>query len=915
MADNSNNWMTQKQKEYEGQNKPYTPPYKWNTLAWDIGNLASNFLNQEKQGYKEFWDYIQRSKDATSAWANWINNYVVDNWNESRRQIWEDAKYIFWNPEANNTASLKSIQTPNVIHVDNPWTVSVSSWEKPTWPVAFDKQWALDYANSVREKLWQNDATQWATQWTSQWNAQWTKSAWWTWTTQNVNPYDKMASDLLNQWLTSTEDVVYYLAANVPWWNNLNEMDRVNMVNDILGRMSNQTNGEQAQPETPSNALPSDYSNSVVQGMQNDFQASENDKIYGKVWAWQSEWIVANVDANSIYASAEQSRIAKVQSVLTMDPSDFAYSLGWWDNAVSEQTIADLKRYAPEYWSQVQAQLNSMRVEDTVNAIASWDSMPDTWKASIDSVNSWVNSWAMSNSETPQQTQYTIQNISNAMSNNQIATNATQLIANIDAEIEEYNSKLNNLRKEANNAFKWDVPDYIVNAYINNRSQKYQAEIEKLEWRRQSALDMYKIELWHYEWGQEMWLKYQQFQRDLNNDTWDRWYKEQQLNKANIHWENWKAYQVNSDWTITQLSDATALYSYQADVQDTINWYKSLYTSWWGTKTATGYKYGVCGLECEWFTDNFTEATTGLRMTWEGGRTWTTAQEKMDYCNTWTPVVWSIAVWVWWVYDSTYWHTMIVTWWDPNTQMVELLWSNKDWDKTVYTTTDTLSNLYNKGLYGFWDPYKDMVAQNAGYSVGYDANWNYITPMTATFDDLISNATTAWQMEDIGRAEQWYDFLYEITHDNGLYNSWESSLDVFVDSWDLAKVLNYLSKENFEKSSSDEWNTFMSTLNDYKNRYMAKEFAWWVQSEKALSYLIQLVELKLRKESWAVINSWEWATNFNNLLPMPWESSERQYDKMKAWDSIILRQLRAWWFDKKSDYIPIFSESMVREIW
>lgn len=847
----------------------YKAPYKNNTIQGMAWNAEAYRQHVNKEVADAAINAYNNTTDAMYDAAVKVWEVSNDIYNTANNAIDATTNFFTWEAEANKPTAWK-MPTASVIHVDNPY----KKWETQTQVQQWQATIQQVPQTSGRSSTWQN--------------------GWWTWVTTANNTNQTPT-------FSSKEDVVYYLAQQ-PWWNSLTEEQRVAKVEELWNRQNASTwETTQAQEETITNSLWDWYADRVMQNMQSDFQTISNDTIYGKTTWDTSTAITPSQDANSAYNTDFQSRMARVQEMISMSPQWIAYSLAWWDNAFSEQTIRDVKRYAPEFWSIVQAEQKKLEAEDVINAIASWSALPNLWQTATDNVNNWVNTWAEWISWTPQQTSYTIANAQTAMNNNLVANNATQLISSIDEQIEEYKSKIWNLRKEANSIFKWDVPDYVVNAYINNRSQQYQSEIEKLEWRRQSALDLYKIELSNYQRGVEMDLKYKQFNQDVNNENWDRWYKEQQLNKANIHWENWKAYQVNSDWTVTQLTDATAYNNYMTDVQNAINGYKALYTAWWWTKTATGYKYNVSGGQCQAFTNNFTERVTGLRMNW------VYAKDKLSYMNeeSWIPQVWDIAIAVWWVYDSIYWHTMLVTWYDPTTWIVDLLWSNNNGDELVYSTTDTLSNLYAKWLRGFWNPYKDMV--ETGVSNGtywYNDQWILITPMTEKFDAYISQ----WvDTKSVASAERIYDTLYEI--------SGNGELSALINSWDFWKMWAFVSKSQFADTKDDEWVTFRNSLNDYKNKYMAKEFTWWEQSINALNKLMSLVEAKLRKESWAVINSWEWRGAFELFLPRPWESVEMQWDKLAWWDKYIIELLRNWWLEKKTDYIPLFPKWQKRETW
>lgn len=648
----------------------------------------------------------------------------------------------------------------------------------------------------------------------------------------------------------------------------------------------------------------STYNNSVIQNMQSDLAQSTAWELYGKVTADQNTSIKTLQDANSVYSSSVQARINTVNSLLSEDPHNIAVSIAWWFSPYSDMAMRDLMQYAPDRYKQIQDEVKKIQSWETANAIsAGWEWPNVTWTATS-TTNSWVNTWAEWLSSSPLQTSQTITKISNAMANNQVATTATQEMLNINAQIAEIQEKMDKkaLEREASAMFKWDAPDYLVKAAMANKRQEYQSQLNKLESRYNAALDLYKTELSNAQWKEEMNLKYLQYQQWVSNDNWTRYYQSQQLKMNSIKWVDGKAYQMNGDWTITQLSDATALMNYNNDVNSALQGYMSIYTSWWATKTANGYKYNVSGGQCETFTDNFTEATTWLRMTWEGGRGWTTAEEKIWYINSFVPEVWSVAVAVWWAYDSKYWHTMLVTGYDPSTWIVDLLWSNKDWDEMVYSTTAKLSDLQAKWLRGFWNPYKDMVAQWA-ISWQFMYEW-FNTPMAWAFERIAADSSlSATQRNNLPIALEMYDTLYEIA------NNWK--LDALVENGDLGLILNDFKNKKF--SNADKWEKFLDAFTKALNN-KANSLVWWDDSYSALMSLQRLIEAKLRDESWAAISSSEWMTNFSYLLPQAWENYNIKRDKLKAWDRIVSTKFISAW-GKMSEYVPIFQDSTVREIW
>lgn len=643
------------------------------------------------------------------------------------------------------------------------------------------------------------------------------------------------------------------------------------------------------------------YNNSVMQNMQADLWQSTEWVLYGKVWADKDGKVNTLEDANSVFAAAAQARMNTVRTMLSVDPYNIAASIAAWDNPYGDMAMRDLMQYAPERYKQIQEEVRKIQAWEEANAISTGTTWPNVTGTATQNTNNWVDSWANSVSSSPLQTSQTITKISNAMANNQVATTATQEMLNINAQIAEYEEKMNNLEREARKSFKWDVPDYLVKARMANLRQQYQSEINKLESRYNSALDLYKIELSNEQWKEEMNLKYLKYQQDLSNDAWTRYYQTQTLKQNSIKWVDGKAFMVNDDWTITQLSDATAYQAYNDDVNSALQGYMSIYTSWWATKTANGYKYNVSGGQCETFTDNFTEATTWLRMTWANGRAWTTAEEKIWYINSFMPEVWSVAVAVGWAYDSKYWHTMLVTGYDPSTWIVDLLWSNKDGDEMVYSTSAPLSQLQANWLKGFWNPYKDVVAQ---WAVGNYAYQWFNTPMAWAFERIASDSSlSATQRNALPIALEMYDTLYEIA------NNWQ--LDALVENWDLALILNDFKNKKF--SNADKWEKFLDAFTKALNN-KAASLVGWDDSYSALMALQRIIEAKLRDESWAAISSSEWATNFSYLLPQAWESSNIKQEKLKAWDRIISTKFITAW-GKMSEYVPIFQDATVREIW
>ena len=78
---------------------------------------------------------------------------------------------------------------------------------------------------------------------------------------------------------------------------------------------------------------------------------------------------------------------------------------------------------------------------------------------------------------------------------------------------------------------------------------------------------------------------------------------------------------------------------------------------------------------------------------------------------------------------------------------------------------------------------------------------------------------------------------------------------------------------------------------------------------RTVNRLINLIELKLRKTSWAAIAASEWNTNFSQLLPWVWESYDTAKDKYTSFEKDYLMAYfnSVWWWKKWYKYEALFS--------
>lgn len=305
---------------------------------------------------------------------------------------------------------------------------------------------------------------------------------------------DMIASALYNEWKTSKEDVANFLSSQNEWMNST-EADRANTIESVWKRLWEMQPKEEEKPD--------------ISVMEEDLNKWNAWKIYGKTTAdeWNpSDWIITIDDANSVYKIMNAWRIASVEDMLNLGVDNLAAMMYTGSNTFSEMAWRDFRKYYPDMASKVDQKVKELRVQDNVAKIAKWDS---DYVTTADNVNTDTEATSYAVNATTSWTQATqlLKSIDSILESNDTAKSAQDLMGSIENDMAVLKNRLKNLRTEANNAFKWDVPDYIVNAYINNKSQEIQNQLSILEDRYNAAYNRYKTELSHAEWESEYQLK------------------------------------------------------------------------------------------------------------------------------------------------------------------------------------------------------------------------------------------------------------------------------------------------------------------------------------------------------------------------------------------------------------------------
>ena len=336
---------------------------------------------------------------------------------------------------------------------------------------------------------------------------------------------DMIASALYNEWKTSKDDVINFLSSQ-PWWMNSTEADRYNTIESIWKRLGgieqqNQINdAAQAQADN----LPATYSDASLNNMENDLRQSTAWELYGKVTADQDTHIKTLEDDNSVYKAMNESRIQSYKQLRWMDSQSIAAAIVSWVMAMDSQQMRDLMQYDPAKYQEVKQAEKQIRGQMNINSITSgeweWNSSVTNWSSSLQNEKT---SFATSNANWVTNTADILKSVNSTLNSNDVASTASEQMASIENDMSNLQNRLKNLKKEASTVFKWDVPQYIVNAYVANRTAEIQDQLSILENRYNAAYSRYQNEWEQTKWKAEFDLKKQELELKKQSANLDEW--------------------------------------------------------------------------------------------------------------------------------------------------------------------------------------------------------------------------------------------------------------------------------------------------------------------------------------------------------------------------------------------------------
>ena len=724
-----------------------------------------------------------------------------------------------------------------------------------------------------------------------------------------ANRNDQIASALYNAWKTSIEDVRAYLEGQQSFWDS-NPNERENTINSIWKRIW-EIKPQEEPKETP--GFPE--------------EKEQTWKIYGRELGTDSNgWDFAFgeetlADPYSIEAKMYASRKNNYEALQSLDSYDIAVLVSDGTTPYGEQAMYDLQRYDPVKYKEIQDYVKEIKAEDYINNLTHWSAnlgsnIVDVTDTTIEND---IKSWVDQNSDERTADQINT-SLSDKIDNNLTIGSAKAQMIKYKEQIVDLQAELEDLPNQAKKAFKGDVPDYFYKAYISNNSQRIQHDIEKLESKYTWLADIYKTELAQAQREAEMELKYKQLSATETQNKFDQWYKMAQLEQNSVQWAkdsngNMYAYKI-INWQVVKVTDGTAYQWYLTNVDSTVTQANQMVWQYFG--------------QCEVFTDSMSNKTAWVTMVWFDWTSATTAAEKAWYAtqfeafSDYIPEVWDIAVftnnWSNWI-DEKWWHTMYVTWYDSETWLITMVWSNYMGDEKVYSKQYTLEEFYNKGWQWFRNPYK-YAQRSAALESQSTYNWSY-SPMQPMFDKLVEWYRDAWKMsmmEWVAKLQEAYTILRKDVENGNIMN--------LIEEWDIWKFLNNVAlfRQNQDLGSTTGWwqkTSAGSALSNFlklgAEEAMGRATRYAAQNQgdaeayKAFQDIMRVIEIKLRDESGAAINQWEWWTDFMLYMPQAWDSKEVIKWDMERMEEYIRRMAMAAWITSK-EYQPLFTDLWKRDI-
>lgn len=549
---------------------------------------------------------------------------------------------------------------------------------------------------------------------------------------------DQIASALYNAGKVSPEDVREFLMKQTGFMNST-ENERENTIKSVWKRLweiawNNSSNRPAEENEPQKN-------DEAVNNMKDDLLKSTAWELYGKNTAdrnWEDRAIKTLEDANNVQRKVNEQRIRNMGYLQNMDSASIAASIVSWYTPYWEQAMADLKKYDPTKYAEVQAEVKKMNAQSSINSIASGNGVDATavTTARSDAIKDDVASFTSDSTNNASEYTQLTSTVNTALSSSKVASEASETMNAIEWDIASLQTRLKNLNREARSVFRSDVPDYIVNAYKANKTQEINDQIDTLTARYNMAAARYQNEWNNIKWQAEFWLKQQQLEMQKQEMALNDYYQRQWIAlswaelQAKYNWmEGWTA-TTATGWTVqtSAVSREDIEMSVDTLVQQCIDW-----------------KLGKA--QCAAWIQKYY-----LPYLWVDLGTLSKYSEKQAICTTtdksYMPQKWDIVV----MSSSSKpqnWHMGIVIWveWDTLKYL--------DWNGTVEDGKGTETakvrtiKLSSGSIYGYYNPTASQQSSGSSwwyYDPAYaEIYWKYLQWKFAPWSQMQTQAAAMWK--------------------------------------------------------------------------------------------------------------------------------------------------------------------------
>lgn len=363
---------------------------------------------------------------------------------------------------------------------------------------------------------------------------------------------DNIASALYNEGKKTKEDVVSFLASQKNW-NNSTEADRFNTVESVWKRIwdiSEQNDKDNTEIEVKEMEAEKKEEPKGKNVNVNTFLQGTTTELFGKMITWAD---TAPYDHSSIEWKKAEARLAQYQKINSLTVEQLASSIKGWSILSGWQAMRDLQTYNPEKYQQLQDYQKQQDALDQINMISSGnftDSSTSLQNQTWESINNYLNE-TVANAGGDALARM---DLDTALSQNQGLVNYAERMSYYQAQINQIDQTIGNLaedaRKRLSQATGENVPEYMIQNYINNRSKKLYKQ-------RDNLLNQYNYYKWVYE-----------AQVEQEATAWERDYKERQLKlQENKYAWDQKMDKANLDYKYDQLN-----YDYDKLYGDKIEW-------------------------------------------------------------------------------------------------------------------------------------------------------------------------------------------------------------------------------------------------------------------------------------------------------------------------------------------------------